>query len=129
MRQIARRTAQPGTEIDDLAADGDPRAFRQRIVGDKPAIVILVVREQIVRAQSLERAARRLELGEDDLRRYRMAVVEVDRRADLRGHHRPHGEPGLDCTLAQFGGSPLLRGPRLLRKLTITHKHVSTDDY
>jgi hypothetical protein len=92
MREIARRPAEASTEIDHLAADADPRATRQRIIGGEPAIMILVVRKQIFRLQSLQRPARRPEFGEDDLRGDRVLVVEVDGRTDPGSHGGLHRE-------------------------------------
>jgi len=63
MRQVARRTAEAGAEIDDLGADADIRAFRQRVIGGKSTIVILIVRKQVVWLQPLEGAAHRTELS------------------------------------------------------------------
>ena len=86
MGQISCRPAEPGAEIDHLAVDADPRGLRQRVVGGKSAIVILVVGKQILGLQPLEGAARRLEFCEDDLRRDRMAMIEVDGRSNPGSH-------------------------------------------
>jgi hypothetical protein len=45
--------------------------------------VILIVWEQLVRAQPIESAACCLQFGEDDLRRYRMTLVKINGRLDL----------------------------------------------
>jgi len=44
--------------------------------------VILIVREQIVRTQTIKSAAC-LQLGENDLSRYWMTLVKINGRADL----------------------------------------------
>jgi hypothetical protein len=40
--------------------------------------VVLIVWEQFLWSQAVQRTARRFELGEDNLRRDRMALIEVD---------------------------------------------------
>ena len=66
------------------------RALGQRIIRGRAAIVILIVRKQLVRTQAIKSAARCLKLGQDDLSRYRMTLVKINSRADLRGHgHLP----------------------------------------
>src|SRR5690349_3051213 len=109
MREIARRPAEARAEIDHLAADADPRGLRQRVIGGEPAIMILVVRKKILRPQSLQRPARRLEFCEDDLRRNRMTLIEIDRRADGGGHGKIPLQTIL--TIAVFAARAAGRGP------------------
>ena len=86
VREIAGGAAEPGAEIGNARALADPRALRQRIIGGKPAIMILVVREQLFRLEIVEMAAARLELGQNDLAGNRVTLVEIYRRADVRIH-------------------------------------------
>src|SRR5882672_8171031 len=72
MRQVTGRAAEPCAQVNDLGAGTNMRALGQCIIGDDAAIVVLIMREQLVRTQSIKSAARCLQLGEDDLRRYRM---------------------------------------------------------
>ncbi len=90
VRQITGRTAEAGAQVDDLGAGTNMRTPGQRVIGGSAAVMILIVREQIVRTQSLERAASCLELGEDDLRGDRMVLVKISSRANLRSHDRLH---------------------------------------
>ena len=83
MRQIAGRAAETGAQVNDLGARADMRALGQCIIGGGAAIMILIVREQFIRTQSIKSAACRHQLGEDDLRRYRMMLIKISRRADL----------------------------------------------
>jgi hypothetical protein len=86
VREIAGGAAEPGAEIGDARVLADRSALRQRIVGGKPAVMILVVREQFFRSEIVEMAAARLELCQDDLAGDRVAVVEIDGGADVRIH-------------------------------------------
>ena len=94
MCEIARRSAEPGAEIGDARARANVREPRERIGGAGAAVVVLVVRQQLIGLQIVEVAAALLQLGEDDLGRDRMAVVEIDRRMNLVAH-APSNLPGL----------------------------------
>src|SRR6516162_2229175 len=83
VRQVAGRSTKTGAQVDDPGARADMRALGQCIIGLGAAIVILIVRKQLVRTQSIKSAACCLQLGEDDLRRYRMTFVKISGRVDL----------------------------------------------
>ena len=86
--EIARRSAEAGAEVGHAGAGADAGALGQRIVGGEAAVVVLVVREKLLGTQVVEVAAARLQLGQDDRGRDRMALVEVDRRADFVSRRR-----------------------------------------
>ena len=84
-RIIARGATEAGAEIGDALAGRELRGFCQRIVGGEATIMILIVRQQLIRRDVIEIAARRRQLGADDVGGDGMALVEIDRGAD--GHH------------------------------------------
>jgi hypothetical protein len=78
VRQVTGWAAQSGAQVNDLGARAYMRALGQRIIGGDAAIVVLIMREQLLRTQSIKCAACCLQLGEDHLRRYRMTVVKIN---------------------------------------------------
>jgi hypothetical protein len=65
MGEIARGTGQARAEIRDLAAAADECTFGQRVDYRQPAVMVLVVGEQIFRCESVEMAAPGLYAGEN----------------------------------------------------------------
>jgi hypothetical protein len=49
VRQVAGWAAESGAQVNDLGAEADMRALGQCIIGGDAAIVVLIVREQLVR--------------------------------------------------------------------------------
>ena len=58
MCEIASRATEAGAEVDDLGVAAKLRTSGQCIIGGSAAVVVLIVREQLLRAQSVEGAAR-----------------------------------------------------------------------
>jgi hypothetical protein len=58
MRQIAGWAAEPCAQVNDLGAGANMRALGQCIIGRDATIVVLIMREQLFRTQSIKSAAR-----------------------------------------------------------------------
>ena len=86
MSQVTCRTAQPCAEIDDTGAFANARALRQRVIGVQSTVVILVVWKQFLGRNVIEMPSARVELGQNDLGRDWMPLIEVDQGANLSSH-------------------------------------------
>ena len=74
--QIAGRPAKACAEIRHLAARTDQGALRERIDYRQSSVMVLVVREQVLRRERIEITALRRQAREDLVARYRVAAVE-----------------------------------------------------
>jgi hypothetical protein len=102
VRPVARRTTEPGAEVRYAISRSYSRSISESVIGGEPAVMILVVREQVLRREAIEVPALGPELRDDLLSGDRMPRIEVENVGMQVGHGealralRPSIHLGLD---------------------------------
>ena len=78
MGEIAHRPAKAGAEIGHTRAFRNQRAARQFVGCSKAAVMVLVMRKEIVGGEALDMASTCAQLCKDDVAGDRMPVIKID---------------------------------------------------